>query len=83
VLKGTLPCRVGAGAEIPWDVYSAAAGDFEPFHARYVKFVAKTYYEGKETGGCGLNEIRLFTGSGGGAQTPSAPPAAQNKKTDQ
>jgi hypothetical protein len=63
VLKGVLPCRFDAGAEIPADVFSTAAGDFKPFNARYVKFVAKTYYEGAEAGGCGLNEIRLFAGS--------------------
>ena len=60
VLKGTLPCRFGAGADIPVDVYSAAKGDLSPFSARYVKFVAKSYYEGENSGGCGLNEIRLI-----------------------
>jgi hypothetical protein len=59
VLKGTLPCRFGAGPKIPFDVFSAASGDFPRFQARYVKFVAKTYYH-REFGGCGLNEIRVF-----------------------
>ena len=64
VLKGTLPCRFGA-AEHSFDVFLAAKGDFKRFHTHYIKFVAKTYYEGAETGGCGLNEIRVFA-------TPSA-----------
>ena len=71
VLKGTLPCRFGAGANIPYDIFSAEKGDFERFNARYVKFVAKTFYENenKGFGGCGLNEIRLFaTPAGAGKE---------------
>ncbi|MBU4273299.1 MAG: FecR family protein [Planctomycetes bacterium] len=73
VLKGTLPCRFGAGAKIPFDVFSAAAGDFQPFRARYVKFVAKTHYCKGEYGGCGLNEIRVFATPAGNKQRGISP----------
>ena len=60
VLHGTLPCRFDAGKDIPYDVFSVAAGDFSLFNARYVMFVAKTYHHGDLYGGCGLNEIKVF-----------------------
>ena len=83
VLKGTLPCRFGAGPKIPYDVFSAAKGDFKRFRTCYIKFVAKTYYEGKVTGGCGLNEIRVFAtpAAAWNRQPAVSPEGNTNKET--
>jgi hypothetical protein len=56
IAKGTLPNAAGTGAQLPVYVVSVADGNLTPTKARYLKFIAKTYYGN----GAGLNEIRVF-----------------------
>jgi len=56
ILDSMLMDRCAYGYNIPFDVFSAPNGDFPPFNARYLKFVANTYWGV----GSGLSEIRIF-----------------------
>jgi len=81
VLEGTLPCRFGAGGTIPADVFSTAERHFPQFQAKYIKFVAKTFYEGEDFGGSGLNEIRVFgVPTAAKAEQPNVSPESTNKE---
>jgi len=56
ILDSVMANRWGTGYDIPFDVFSAAAGDFAAFEGRYVQFVANSYWGVSS----GLNEIRLM-----------------------
>ncbi|NQT52552.1 PEP-CTERM sorting domain-containing protein [bacterium] len=56
ILDSMLMSRAGYGYDIPFDVFSVFNGDFSAFDARYIQFVASTYWGV----GSGLNEIRVF-----------------------
>ena len=56
VMEGVLPDRFGAGDDIPFDVFSADAGDFDATWGRYVQFVATSHWGVSS----GLNEIRVL-----------------------
>jgi hypothetical protein len=56
IAKGTLPDATGTGARLPVYVLSLADGNLTAVKARYLHFVANTYYGS----GSGLNEIRVF-----------------------
>jgi hypothetical protein len=56
IAKGTLPNAIGTGARLPVHVVSLADGNLTAANARYLHFVAKTYYGL----GTGLSEIRVF-----------------------
>lgn len=59
IFSGTLAdlrAASGNSPDLPIESFSAAAGDFEAFMARYVRFVADTHYGA----GAGLNEIFVF-----------------------
>jgi hypothetical protein len=53
IFSGTLADVTNLGSEIPIITYSAAAGDFSPFFATQLRFVAETFYHT----GAGLNEL--------------------------
>jgi hypothetical protein len=60
ILSGVLPSRFGTGADIPFDIFSVANGDFQTFNTRYLQFVATSFYGAGSYAGAGLNEIRVF-----------------------
>ncbi len=60
ILSGVLPSRFGTGADIPFDIFSVANGDFQTFNARYLQFIATSFYGAGSYAGAGLNEIRVF-----------------------
>jgi hypothetical protein len=56
IASGTLPDVAGLGDAIPVTHLPEDSAKWKDIDARYVKFVAQTYYGL----GCGLNEIRVF-----------------------